>query len=713
YTYSLGRIYYRIMYDFSLADDPYSAGIHVVPTKWLKPRLKSICVGFGAADVTLVLLSMLGWYFFFDIGYRAQTGYNIIVVRNPLLANSTVLRKDKYERSTDELRVERTKRACGILETDTNDPNAAIIDRNFAGPAALIGSAMGGYCVLGALLAALSTLDHSAARKVICQVCLVGEGIFTIFLVLALSLLSSTEDLCPTEYYFESFQPMAYMMSLAIISICAYKAYELTIIVFYLTEQSQVVEKEDAEIHELHEHENFRRHSLTSSQQQQSQPQPPPSSYTSGPDSSRPPTAMTITSQAESDKPRGEEPQPQPSPPYRENFKKYVEGVLCAIVKNGNQYGQVVTKARFLLQLTPASSSFIISNVMQEKSKNAARAIAPMKPIKLPSCGRFGKLDITTVVRWAAVVDVFRVLILLGPMIAMFHACTNLHPIFPPNRGANFKDNVAYIMYAANRTNLTRVETNMAHRVELKCKKEYGDNLPTVWAQAQPTLYKALYLGGIAMILPSVSALIFIMVQKKDLYASIAALIHFSFEIISICLGIFAAWFISDRRLCFLGAFNKYYSIPAIFWTSNYTYDSIANPRLGYRTPKPEDELQAYLTELSNMGIAPKFKVDIRKDAVPREWGYINSLIKKILHDVRIQMAELHRDDPLVNDLLRSGKLHKKSRRRSSAGPSVLKIAKMIQKEHSEYKLLSHHQHHGNETDNTGGKWRLFYQNLI
>ncbi|CAL8139858.1 unnamed protein product [Orchesella dallaii] len=317
----------------------------------------------------------------------------------------------------------------------------------------------------------------------------------------------------------------------------------------------------------------------------------------------------------------------------------------------------------------------------------------------------------------------FRVLILLGPMIAMFHACTNLHPMFPPVREINYRDNVGYIMYKANRTELTILEKAMAHRVDLKCKKEYGENLPTVWKQAQPTLYKALYLGGTAMVLPSVSALSFILVQKKDLYASIAALIHFSFEIISICLGIFGAWFISDRRLCFLGAFNKFYSIPAIFWTcvvvSAVTYKAAVlyslemyirqhcKPRLGYRTPSPEEELRAYLMELNNLGIAPKFTVNIQKDSVPREWDYVNSLINRVLHDVRIQMAELHQDDPLVKDLLRSGKLHKTLKKKSSPAASVLKIAKMIQKEHSEYKLLTQHHHHGNETDNTGGDMEI------
>ncbi|CAL8139854.1 unnamed protein product [Orchesella dallaii] len=99
------------------------------PIKWLKPRLKSICVGFGAADMTLVLLSMLGWYFFFDIGYRAQNSYNTIVIRNPFERNTSEILKDKFDRSSEELRVERTGRACGIL--DASDPDSPLIDRNF------------------------------------------------------------------------------------------------------------------------------------------------------------------------------------------------------------------------------------------------------------------------------------------------------------------------------------------------------------------------------------------------------------------------------------------------------------------------------------------------------------------------------------------------------------------------------------------------------
>ncbi|CAL8139856.1 unnamed protein product [Orchesella dallaii] len=113
---------------------------------------------------------------------------------------------------------------------------------------------------------------------------------------------------------------MAYLMSLAMLFICGYKAYEVTIIVFYLSDQSQLVDKEDAEIHDLHQHEYERRHSDPIPQPQ---PPLPPSSYTTGPDTSRPTTAKTYTTAETDEYQKKDEPK---RAPYGDNFKKYVEG---------------------------------------------------------------------------------------------------------------------------------------------------------------------------------------------------------------------------------------------------------------------------------------------------------------------------------------------------------------------------------------------------
>ncbi len=80
------------------------------PIGWIKPRLKSLCVAFGAADMvrmnermfhkqklwlfngnlnlcgsflqTLIVLSTICWYFFFNVGFEAQHLHSLYKQQN-------------------------------------------------------------------------------------------------------------------------------------------------------------------------------------------------------------------------------------------------------------------------------------------------------------------------------------------------------------------------------------------------------------------------------------------------------------------------------------------------------------------------------------------------------------------------------------------------------------------------------------------------------
>lgn len=218
---------------------------------------------------------------------------------------------------------------------------------------------------------------------------------------------------------------------------------------------------------------------------------------------------------------------------------------------------------------------------------------------------------------------------------------------------------------------------------------------------------------------------------------------HFVFEMMSGILSMFGAYFISDRRLCFLGNFSTSFSIPVFLWFLNITFALFyktgalyslelyirnfwksTRRRFGsYHAPSPYDELKAYLIELKSLGVTPRVKIEIPEDANRRDWAFVDSAVKRVLQEIRLQIAELHRDDPLVHDLLKSGKLQAQSRhgRRNSrlrnsntsvgttgTNPSVLHIAKMMSSKNAEYKLLKnhqhqHHHHHGTRTHYEGG----------
>ncbi len=216
----------------------------------------------------------------------------------------------------------------------------------------------------------------------------------------------------------------------------------------------------------------------------------------------------------------------------------------------------------------------------------------------------------------------------------------------------------------------------------------------------------------------------------------------FIFEILSVILSIFGAYFITDRRLCFLGNFSTSISIPILLWFLNiafalyykggvlyslelyirYFWKTTRSRSGSYHAPSPYDELKAYLIELKSLGVTPRVKFDIPEETNRQDWTFVDSTVKKILQEIRLQIAELHRDDPLVQDLLKSGKLQAEShhgRRNSRRGnsitsigtaggsQSVLHIAKMMSSKNAEYKLLKnhqhHHHHHGTRANSEGG----------
>jgi len=225
------------------------------PNRWIKPRLKSFCVAYGVADVTLVLLSAIGWIFFFEISFQAQQDHLLLeyrskggkftvpstdesVIKNP--APSLFLYPYKEDRKEDEIRLQRTVRACGLAHDGTQNE----IDHNSASPGALVGASMGGYAILGALLASLNILKNPSGKRIICKICLVGECLCTLLLFVSICTLIGSEALCPTEYFYENFQPIYHTFAFALIFITSYKAYEITLILFYFLEQGKQARKE-------------------------------------------------------------------------------------------------------------------------------------------------------------------------------------------------------------------------------------------------------------------------------------------------------------------------------------------------------------------------------------------------------------------------------------------------------------------------------------
>jgi len=216
------------------------------PNRWIKPRLKSLSVAFGVADVTLVLLSIIGWYCFFDMSFQAQQDQLLLEYRskgnkfNTPAPVTTKFYEFKENRNEEELRLLRTVRACGLAHYGIENE----LDQNFASPGALIGASMGGYAILGALLAMLGRLKSSTGRQIVCGICLVGEVSCTLFLFISVTILLGSEGLCPTEYYFENFQPIFHTFVYTLIFISSYKTYEITVIIFYLKEQTKLARNE-------------------------------------------------------------------------------------------------------------------------------------------------------------------------------------------------------------------------------------------------------------------------------------------------------------------------------------------------------------------------------------------------------------------------------------------------------------------------------------
>jgi len=296
-------------------------------------------------------------------------------------------------------------------------------------------------------------------------------------------------------------------------------------------------------------------------------------------------------------------------------------------------------------------------------------------------------------------------------MLMVFYGCTNFHPNFPEDRKQT--QTVDYLLYIGTRTNLTDVETNMLLNVRKYCGIEYRNELPNVWIKARPCLIKSIKYLWAAVAMPVVSAVGFLIFYKKDRTSSYIAVVHFVTETLSLILGLYGAWFMSDSRLCFLGAFNKSYNIHAMVWAGAlaaavvhkvgiiyslrlYLLHYYKSRNIYFQPPTPEEELKIYLKELRTLGITPKVHVD----AVPSNpdkvnFTHLNNQIKKALQDVRIQVAQLHREDPLVSAILNSGKLgrlrddkkKKQGSATSTSEPTLLKIAEMM-KESSQYKLL-------------------------
>lgn len=118
------------------------------------------------------------------------------------------------------------------------------------------------------------------------------------------------------------------------------------------------------------------------------------------------------------------------------------------------------------------------------------------------------------------------------------------------------------------------------------------------------------------------------------------------------------------------------------------------------------------------MNIKPNYIPELPEDKSKWDWPMVKAAIRKMLNAVRLQMAELNSDDPVIDNLIRTGKLqnfhehHVRSRQkdserrlseegsRDSGGPNILKIARQMVSKNAEYKLYKHHEmKSGNDKD--------------
>lgn len=224
---------------------------------------------------------------------------------------------------------------------------------------------------------------------------------------------------------------------------------------------------------------------------------------------------------------------------------------------------------------------------------------------------------------------------------------------------------------------------------------------------------------------------------QKDTVSSAIALAHFILEVFSIIFSFYGAYFISDSRLCFLSHFSPSFHVPILVWSMAifcavfykigilyclelYLRHYCKSRTFTTRPQTPFSELQSYLRELKELDIPPKIKpLDLPEDETKRDWEYVSGTVKRILQEVRVQIAELHKDDPVVDDIIKAGKLrqgsnfhHNQTRKHGGSatsfettgtgtGPSVLKIARMMaNNKNAEYTLLKQHQYHHGQ----GGK---------
>lgn len=90
---------------------------------------------------TLIVLSTICWYFFFNVGFEAQHLHNLYIEQTKNKNNgddddnnddddAEVIYKLKEERTPEDLRLERTIRACGLHITN-NDLDTNSVDANY------------------------------------------------------------------------------------------------------------------------------------------------------------------------------------------------------------------------------------------------------------------------------------------------------------------------------------------------------------------------------------------------------------------------------------------------------------------------------------------------------------------------------------------------------------------------------------------------------
>lgn len=194
---------------------------------------------------------------------------------------------------------------------------------------------------------------------------------------------------------------------------------------------------------------------------------------------------------------------------------------------------------------------------------------------------------------------------------------------------------------------------------------------------------------------------------QRDKIAFIISVVHFISMGTSCTVGAIGSWFLSDARLCFISAYTSSFSVPTISWSivifSGIIYKIgfvfcvsvyvkyYYKRRVTYHVPSAYDELKVYLAELRDNGIVPNVTIELPQDPQKRNWKVVDNQIKKALPQIRAQMAELHKNDPAVCELLTGGKFGKKRRRKKKddvEGPNVLKLAKMMEQREAEYKLL-------------------------